>query len=72
MFRYRVEFNTAEDIIDFVNIVSAESGEVKLIDGSGFCVSGKSLLGAIATVEWTSLYCESENDIYLRIQKYCK
>ena len=43
----------------------------RLIDGNGFCVNGKSLLGAMATVEWKSLYCESENDIYTSISKYC-
>lgn len=71
MHRHKIELITTADILDFVRIASAESGAVKLIDGNGFCVNGKSLLGAMATVEWNTLYCESENDIYMSIQKYC-
>lgn len=71
MFRHKIELVTTADIIDFVQIASQESGVVKLVDGTGFCVNGKSLLGSMATIEWCSLYCESENDIYTKIQKYC-
>lgn len=71
MFKHKIELVTMADIIDFVHIATEEQGSVKLVDGSGFCVNGKSLLGAMATVEWKSLYCESENDIYTKIQKYC-
>lgn len=71
MFKHKIELVTTADIMDFVRIATEESGAVRLIDGNGFCVNGKSLLGAMATVEWKSLYCESENDIYTSIQKYC-
>lgn len=71
MFKHKIELITTTDIMDFVNTVSAVSGEVKLIDDAGFCVNGKSLLGAMASVEWKSLYCVSNEDIYTRIQKYC-
>lgn len=72
MYKYKIELVTTTDIMDFVNIVSGEEGSVKLIDDTGFCVNGKSILGAVATVEWKSLYCVSENDIYGKIKKYCK
>ncbi len=72
MYKYKIELVTTADIMDFVNIVSKEEGSVKLTDDTGFCVNGKSILGAVATVEWNSLYCVSENDIYGRIKKYCK
>lgn len=71
MFKHKIELVTTADIMDFVRIATEEAGDVRLIDGNGFCVNGKSLLGAMATVEWKSLYCESENDIYAKIQKYC-
>lgn len=71
MFKHKIELITTADIMEFVRIATAENGDVRLIDGNGFCVNGKSLLGAMATVEWNSLYCESENDIYTSIQKYC-
>lgn len=71
MFKHKIELITTTDIMDFVNTVSTVSGDVKLIDDAGFCVNGKSLLGAMASVEWKSLYCVSDEDIYTKIQKYC-
>lgn len=72
MNKYKIELVTHTDIVEFVRIATGAPGEVKLIDGNGFCVNGKSLLGAMATVEWKSLYCVSENDIYSSIYKFCK
>lgn len=71
MHKYKIELVTTSDIVEFVNIATAEDGTIKLVDDSGFCVSGKSLLGAMATVEWSSLYCVSDADIYTKIQKFC-
>lgn len=71
MHRHKIELVTTADIVEFVNIATSETGSVKLVDDTGFCVSGKSLLGAMATVEWSSLYCVSENDIYSKISKFC-
>lgn len=72
MVRYRIELVTTSDIVEFVNAVTDVKGYVKLMDDEGFCVNGKSLLGAMASVEWKSLYCVSENDIYSRIKKFCR
>ena len=72
MVKYKIELVTTSDIIEFVNAVTGVEGYVKLMDDEGFCVNGKSLLGAMASVEWNSLYCVSENDIYSRIKKFCK
>ena len=58
--------------LSLIHILSKITGEVKLSDGKSFCINGKSLLGAIATVEWDSLYCVSEHEIYAVISKYCK
>ncbi len=71
MHRHKIELVTTADIVEFVNIATSETGSVKLVDDTGFCVNGKSLLGAMATVEWSSLYCVSENDIYSKISKFC-
>lgn len=71
MHKYKIELVTNRDIVDFVEIATAVNCPVKLTDGNGFCVNGKSLLGAMATVEWSSLYCESDADIYSKIQKFC-
>lgn len=69
--KHKIELITHSDIVEFVKIATEATGTVKLIDDNGFCVNGKSLLGAMATVEWKSLYCVSENDIYSAIQKFC-
>ena len=71
MYKHKIELVTTSDIMEFVRIATEETGAVKLMDGNGFCVNGKSLLGAMATVEWKSLYCESDNDIYSKIEKFC-
>ena len=71
MHKHKIELVTTMDIVDFVNIAAAQSGSVKLVDDTGFCVNGKSLLGAMATVEWGSLYCISDDDIYGKIKRFC-
>lgn len=71
MYKHKIELVTTADIMAFVKTVSVLPGSIKLMDGTGFCVNGKSLLGAMAAVEWDSLYCVSEQDIYEKIEKYC-
>ena len=71
MHKYRHNLITMADVTEFVKIASIENGNVKLVDDTGFCVSGKSFLGAIAAVEWDTLYCVSDTDIYSKIQKFC-
>ena len=71
MHQYKIELVTMADITEFVRIVSELGGEIRLTDGTGFCVNGKSLLGAVASVEWNSLYCVSENEIGEHIAKFC-
>lgn len=71
MHKYKIELVTMSDIVEFVSIASAIDGDVMLIDDNRCCVSGKSLLGAMATVEWGELYCVSDTDIYTKIEKYC-
>lgn len=71
IFKHKIELVTVGDIYEFVSVATKASGKVLLTDETGFCVSGKSLLGATAAIEWDSLYCLSENDIYTSIQKFC-
>jgi len=51
MYKYKIELIAHSDIVEFVRIATEAPGVVKLIDGNGFCLNGKSLLGAMATVE---------------------
>jgi len=71
MKRYKIELVTMNDIRRFVDTVSAIPGDIRLTDGQGFCVNAKSILGAVAAVEWSSLYCWSETDIGEHIADFC-
>ena len=66
--RVKVELETMSDITEFVGIASTVSAPVYLVSGN-FCVSGKSLLGARYTMEWSEIWCECDVDIYSKISK---
>lgn len=71
MHKHKIELVTLKDIYKFVEISVSVESDVKLIDGNGFCVNGKSLLGAAAALEWDNLYCISDEDIYEKIKRFC-
>jgi hypothetical protein len=66
----RINIDTLDKIYSFVRICEPLVGDIRLIDGGGYCVSAKSLVGAIATMDWSQVYVESERDIYLYIQDF--
>ena len=68
-FRARVNLDTHRDIERFVHLVSGLPCSVYLTSGP-LCVSGKSILGAIYTLEWDDLWCECEKDIYHIIREF--
>lgn len=63
MFLKRISLDTFADVNEFVTIASKVNSNVRLIDGEGFCVNGKSLLGAVAAMEWSTLYCVCDEPI---------
>ena len=71
MKRYKLELITMGDIKGFVEAVTPLPGEIRLSDDNGLCVNAKSMLGAVATIEWSALYCYSEYEIGEYISKYC-
>lgn len=68
--RYRIRLDTMSDVNRFVKIATKNKGKIMLSDGESFKVSGKSLLGAMYTMEWDQVYCESENEIYYEIKDF--
>lgn len=66
----KIVLDTMTDIQKFVNTVSGVEEKVTLKDGSGHCVSAKSLLGAIYTMEWKDIYCHCERDITTKIMPW--
>jgi len=68
--RYRIRLDTMSDVNRFVKIATQHKGKIMLSDGEDFYVSGKSLLGAMYTMEWDQVFCESENEIYRLIKDF--
>ena len=66
----KIELVTLTDARRFVDIVSSLEGDIRLIDGKGYVINGKSILGAMAALEWSTLYVMSEHDIYNKIREF--
>ena len=68
--RYRVRIDTQKDALEFVNAVNSIESEITLEDDKKFCVSAHSFLGALYTIEFSSIYCYSEEPISHLIEKW--
>lgn len=68
--RAKINIDTLSKIYNFVGICSAVNSKVNLIDGSGYRVSAKSLIGAIATMDWNEVFVECEENIYSKIKDF--
>ena len=66
----KINLDTMSKINAFVSICSGLDCRVDLVDGSGYRVSAKSLIGAIAATDWSEIFVESENDIYSHIWEF--
>lgn len=66
----KINLDTMSKINAFVSICSVLDCRVDLIDGSGYRVSAKSLMGAIAATDWSEVFVECENDIYSHIWEF--
>ena len=64
MNRIKIRIDTMSDVSKLVAVATKEKGRVILTDNTDFKVSGKSLLGAIYTMEWSEVYLESDEDLY--------
>ena len=68
--RAKINIDTLSKINAFVATCMKLDCKVNLIDGEGYCVSGKSLMGAVATMDWNNVYVECEKDIYTYIREF--
>lgn len=68
--RVKVNLDTMSKINNFVSICSALNCKISLIDGSGYCINAKSLVGVLATTDWSQIFVECEEDIYSQIQDF--
>jgi hypothetical protein len=68
--RAKINLDTMSKINTFVAVCSRLDCKINLIDGNGYCVSAKSLVGALATVDWNQVFVECDKDIYAYIQDF--
>lgn len=66
----KVNLDTMSKINTFVTVCSRLDCKVDLIDGNGYRVSAKSLIGAVATMDWNQVFIECEKDIYAYVQEF--
>ena len=68
--KVRIRLDTITDIANFVLIANSTSKAVLLTDNEHLCVDGKSFLGVAYSQEFNDLWCETEADLYTKLQPY--
>ena len=68
--RAKINLDTMSRINSFVAICSKLDCKVDLIDGNGYRVSAKSLVGVLASMDWSQVLIECEQDIYDYMQEF--
>ena len=69
--RIKIRLDTMSDVNSFVGDMTKSGAQVFLTDKDReFIVSAKSLLGAVYSMEWEEIWCESKDDIYHLVSKY--
>jgi len=66
----KINIDTLSAIHKFVNICTTKNYPIHLTDGDMYTVSAKSVLGAIATMDWSEVYVSCEHDIYSDIREF--
>lgn len=66
----KIRLDTIQEANRFVAITSELPGKIEVIDPNGLRVNAKSILGALHAMEFSELWCESENDIYMKISDF--
>lgn len=66
----KINIDTLDKIYAFVRICEGFDFKINLIDGSGYCVSAHSLVGAVATLDWSQVFVQCEKDIRRYIQDF--
>lgn len=66
----KIRLETMTDVMKFQEVVSKVKEDVKLIDGNGYCVNAKSILGAVAALEWENLYVVSDKDLLMTLKDF--
>lgn len=68
--KVKVTLDTFSACNKFVEICGKVGADVHLTDGRNYRVNAKSLLGAMASFDWTEVWVESDVDFYCDIQGF--
>ena len=69
--RIKINLDTMTEINAFVAAMTKTNADVFLTDkDSNFIVSAKSMLGAVYSMEWDEVWCESDEDIYHLVSRF--
>ncbi|MBE6583330.1 MAG: hypothetical protein E7648_08735 [Ruminococcaceae bacterium] len=69
--RIKIRLDTMSEINAFVSVMTKTGANVFLTDKDrNFIVSAKSMLGAVYSMEWDEVWCESDEDIYHVVSKF--
>lgn len=68
--RAKLRLDTLTDVQNFVRIANEIDTPIIIKDGDGHCVSGKSIMGMLYSLEWKEIWCECNEDIYSNIEQY--
>lgn len=68
---YKINLVTTSDIMNFVKACESVEGRVELFcRNTGYRVNAKSMLGALAAMEFDNLYVDADIDIYSKIEPW--
>ena len=69
--RIKIRLDTMTEVNSFVNDMVKCGANAFLTDGDrNYIVSAKSMLGAVYSMEWDEVWCESQDNIYHIVSKY--
>ncbi|MBQ8254389.1 MAG: hypothetical protein IJY94_02670 [Clostridia bacterium] len=69
--RIKINLDTMTEINAFVGAMTKTNANVFLTDKDrNFIVSAKSMLGAVYSMEWDEVWCESDEDIYHVVSRF--
>lgn len=71
-YKYQVRLETLRDVASFVATINTVEYEVRLTTyDNKYTVSAKSMIGAIATVDWNDVWVISDNsDLYNLVRQW--
>lgn len=70
MTRTQIRLDTLSSINKFIEEMERVDVPVWLEDGNGCRVSAKSLLGALYSLEWETIYCYCDKDISMHLMPW--